>query len=30
VDRSEAERLDASDGLAWLRDRFVIDEAGPL
>ncbi|HEY4027476.1 MAG TPA: kynureninase [Candidatus Dormibacteraeota bacterium] len=30
MDRAHAERLDAADPLAWLRDRFVIDEAGPL
>jgi len=30
MDRRDAERLDAEDPLAWLRDRFVIDEAGPL
>jgi kynureninase len=30
VDRAHAERLDAADPLAWLRDRFVVDEAGPL
>ena len=28
--RAGAERLDATDDLAWLRDRFVVDEAGPL
>jgi kynureninase len=28
--RDEAERLDAADELAWLRDRFAIDEGGPL
>jgi len=28
--RAEAERLDAADELAWLRDRFVIEDAGPL
>ena len=28
--RADAERLDATDDLAWLRDRFVVDEAGPL
>lgn len=30
MDRSDIERLDAADPLAWLRDRFAIDEAGPL
>ena len=30
MDRDEAERLDAADPLGWLRDRFVIEEAGPL
>ncbi|HXM56236.1 MAG TPA: kynureninase [Candidatus Dormibacteraeota bacterium] len=30
MDRRDAERLDAGDPLAWLRDRFVVDEAGPL
>jgi kynureninase len=30
MDRRDAERLDADDPLAWLRDRFVVDEAGPL
>jgi len=30
VNRADAERLDAADPLAWLRDRFVIDEAGPI
>ena len=28
--RAGAERLDATDDLAWLRDRFVVVEAGPL
>jgi kynureninase len=30
LDRAAAERLDAADDLAWLRDRFVIDDAGPI
>jgi kynureninase len=30
LDRAEAERLDSADELAWLRDRFVIDDDGPL
>jgi kynureninase len=30
MDRREAERLDAADPLGWLRERFVIEEAGPL
>src|SRR5262245_33574435 len=30
MDRRDPERLDADDPLAWLRDRFVIDDAGPL
>jgi kynureninase len=30
LERAEAERLDSADDLAWLRDRFVIDEDGPL
>jgi kynureninase len=30
LDRAEAERLDAADDLGWLRDRFVIDGAGPI
>ncbi len=28
LERSEAERLDAADEIAWLRDRFVIDDPG--
>jgi kynureninase len=30
LERAEAERLDSADELAWLRDRFVIDDDGPL
>jgi kynureninase len=30
VERAEAELLDAADDLAWLRDRFVVDDAGPI
>jgi kynureninase len=30
MDRRDAERLDADDPLGWLRDRFVVDETGPL
>jgi kynureninase len=30
MERTHAARLDADDPLAWLRDRFVIDEAGPI
>src|ERR1041385_1140378 len=30
MDRRDAERLDAADPLGWLRDRFVVDETGPL
>jgi kynureninase len=30
MDRAHAERLDAADPLAWLRDRFAIDPAGPI
>jgi kynureninase len=30
VERTHAARLDAGDPLAWLRDRFAIDEAGPI
>jgi kynureninase len=30
MERTDAARLDADDPLAWLRDRFVIDEAGPI
>jgi kynureninase len=30
VDRAHAEALDAADPLAWLRDRFVIEDGGPL
>ena len=30
MDRAVAERLDRDDDLAWLRDRFVVEEDGPL
>ncbi len=30
MDRAQAQRLDDADELAWLRERFVIDESGPL
>jgi len=30
MDRCDVERLDADDPLSWMRDRFVVDDAGPL
>src|SRR5262249_2833419 len=30
MERAHAEQLDRDDELGWLRDRFVIDENGPL
>src|SRR5437762_12552038 len=30
MERAEAERLDAADPIAWLRDRFVIDDEGQV